>query len=119
MCKQKQKKMLKLSKINIGSSIQIDDYKIEAIEYQDKDYSGLLTIHFDGDYEKVDDSFYHEFGTEEGYHYELKNVIIEFIEFNGVYKEGTEEEAAVELVITNSPIFEDLQLTIEYLNIDE
>lgn len=111
--------MLKLSKINIGSSIQIDSYKIEAIEYQDKDYSGLITIHFDGDYEKVDDSFDHEFGTEEGYHYELKNVVIEFIEFNGAYKEGTEEETSVELVITDSPIFEDLQGIIEDLNVNE
>jgi len=111
--------MLKLSKINIGNSIQIDSYSIEAIEYQDKDYSGLITIHFNGDYEKIDDSFDHEFGTEEGYHYELKNVIIESIEFDAIYKVGSEEEASVELVITHSPIFKDLQDIIEDLNINE
>ena len=117
--KQKLKRMLKLSKINIGNSIQIDDYSIKAIEYQDKDYSGLITIYFDGDYEKIDDSFDHEFGTEEGCHYELKNVVIEFIEFDAIYKVGTEEEASVELVINDSPIFEDLQAIIEDLNVIE
>jgi len=111
--------MLKISKVNIGNSIQIDSYSIEAIEYQDKDYSGLITIHFDGDYEKIDDSFDHEFGTEEGYHYELKNVRIESIEFDAIYKVDSEEEASVELVITDSPIFEDLQLIIEDLNVSE
>ena len=103
--KQKLKRMLKLSKINIGNSIQIDSYSIEEIEYQDKDYSGLITIHFDGDYEKIDDSFDHEFGTEEGYHYELKNVRIECIEFDAIYREGKEEEVSLGLVITHSPIF--------------
>ena len=110
--------MLKLSKINIGKSIQIDDYKIEAIEYQDKDYSGLITIHFDGNYEKINHSFDHEFGTKEVYHYELKNVRIKSIDFDAIYREGTEEETSVELVITYSPIFEDLQGIIEDLNIN-
>ena len=111
--------MLKLSKINIGKSIQIDDYKIEGIEYNDKDYLGLITINFDADYEKVDDSFSHEFGIEEGYHYEAQNVVIQWIEFMGKFQEGTNKESEVELTITNSDIFEDVAMMIEWLDVDE
>lgn len=119
MCKRKQKDMLKLSKINIGTSILLDDYKIEGIEYNDKDYSGLITINFDGDYEKIDSSFDHEFGTEEGHHYELKNVRVKTIECDLTYQSDTELETQIELTITHSPIFNELAEIIEGLNVNE
>lgn len=119
MWKQKQKDMLKLSKTNIGTSILLDDYKIEGIEYNDKDYSGLITINFDGDYDKIDSSFDHEFGTEEGHHYELKNVRVLSIECDLIYREDSAEEAQVELIINHSLIFDELAELIEGLNVIE
>ena len=111
--------MLKLRNILINESLTINQSLIEGVEYKDKDYSGLITIHFDADYEKIDDSFSHEFGIEEGYHYEAQNVVIESIEFIGIFQEGTNKESEIETTITNSDIFEDLAEVIEGLNVVE
>jgi|VirMetMinimDraft_7_1064189.scaffolds.fasta_scaffold48537_3 hypothetical protein len=117
--KQNKKDMLKLRNILINESLTINQSSIDGIEYRDKDYSGLITIHFDADYEKIDDSFSHEFGIEEGHHYEAQNVVIESIEFIGLFQEGTNKESEIEITITNSDIFEDLAEIIEGLNVVE
>ena len=111
--------MLKLSNVRLSESLTINQSSIEGIEYKDKNYSGLITIHFDADYEKVDDSFSHEFGIEEEHHYEAQNVAIQWIEFMGKFQEGTNKESEVELTITNSDIFEDVAMMIEWLDVDE
>ena len=115
----KHKDMIKLRNFKLRESLTINQSSIEGIEYRDKDYSGLITIHFDADYEKVDDSFSHEFGIEEGHHYEAQNVVIESIEFMGIFQEGTNKECEVEITITNSDIFEELAEIIEGLNVVE
>ena len=111
--------MLKLRNLKLSESLTINQSLIEAVPYKDKDYSGLINIHFDADYEKVDDSFSHEFGIEEGYHYEAQNVVIEFIEFTGIFQEGTYKESNVDLTITRSEIFDDIAMMIEWLDVDE
>jgi len=117
--KENKKDMLKLRNIKINESLIINQSSIEGVEYKDKDYSGLITIHFDADYEKVDDSFSHEFGIEEEHHYEAQNVVIEYIEFIGIFQEGTNKESELEITITNSDIFEGLSEVIEELNVIE
>ena len=111
--------MLKLRNIVINESLTINQSLIEGIEYRDKDYSGIINITFDADYEKIDDSFSHEFGIEEGHHYEAQNVVIESIEFIGLFQEGTNKESEIETTITNSDIFEELSEIIEGLNVVE
>lgn len=111
--------MLKLSKVKLSESLIINQSSIEGVEYNDKAYSGLITIHFDADYEKIDDSFSHEFGIEEEHHYEAQNVVIESIEFIGLFQEGTNKESEIETTITNSDIFEELAEVIEELNVVE
>ena len=111
--------MLKLRNVRLSESLTINQSSIEGIEYRDKDYSGLITIYFDADYEKIDDSFSHEFGIEEGHHYEAQNVVIEYIEFIGLFQEGTDKESEIEITITNSYIFEGLAEVIEGLNVVE
>ena len=111
--------MLKLRNVRLSESLTINQSLIEAVPYKDKDYSGLINIHFDADYVKVDDSFSHEFGIEEGHHYEAQNVVIESIEFTGVFQEETHRESDVDLTITNSEIFEDIAMMIEWLDVDE
>ena len=111
--------MLKLRNLKLNESLTINQSSIEGIEYRDKDYSGIINITFDADYEKIDDSFSHEFGIEEGYHYEAQNVVIESIEFIGLFQEGTNKENEIDLTITNSDIFEELAEIIEELNVVE
>ena len=115
----KYKDMLKLKNFKLSESLTINQSSIEGIEYKDRTYSGLITIHFNADYEKIDDSFSHEFGIEDGYHYEAHNVVIEWIEFMGKFQEGANKESEVELTITNSDIFEDVAMMIEWLDVDE
>jgi len=119
LLKQNKKDMLKLSNVRLSESLTINQSSIEGIEYRDKNYSGLITIHFDADYEKVDDSFSHEFGIEEEYHYEAQNVVIDYIEFMGKYQEGTYNSSEVEITIANSDIFDDIAMMIEWLDVDE
>ena len=111
--------MLKLNKVKLSESLSINQSSIEGVEYKDKSYSGLITIHFDADYVKVDDSFSHEFGIEEEHHYEAQNVVIDYIEFMGKYQEGTYEESEVEITIANSDIFDDIAMMIEWLEVEE
>jgi hypothetical protein len=111
--------MLKLRNILINESLTINQSLIEAVPYKDKDYSGLINIHFEADYEKVDDSFSHEFGIEEDHHYEAQNVVIEYIEFTGICYQGTYRESNVELTITRSETFEDIAMMIEWLDVEE
>jgi len=111
--------MIKLRNILINESLTINQLLIDGIEYRDKDYSGIINITFDADYEKIDDSFSHEFGIEEGHHYEAQNVVIESIEFIGIFQEGTDKESEIDLTITNSDIFEGLAEVIEELNVVE
>ena len=111
--------MLKLSNVRLSESLTINQSSIEGIEFRDKNYSGLITIHFDADYEKVDDSFSHEFGIEQEHHYDAQNVVIEYIEFMGTFQEGTNNSSEVEITITNSDIFEDIAMMIEWLDVDE
>jgi hypothetical protein len=111
--------MLKLRNIRINESLTINQSLIDGIEYRDKDYSGIINIKFDADYEKIDDSFDHEFGTKEEHHYEAKKVRIESIEFIGLFQEGTNKECELEITITNSDIFEGLAEIINSLNVEE
>jgi len=111
--------MLKLKNILINESLTINQSSIEGVEYKDRYYSGLITIHFDADYVRIDDSFSHEFGIEEEHHYEAQNVVIDYIEFMGKYQEGTYEESQVEITIANSDIFDDIAMMIEWLDVEE
>ena len=111
--------MIKLRNFKLSESLTINQSSIEGVEYKDKNYSGLITIHFNADYERIDDSFSHEFGIEDGYHYEAQNVVIESIEFIGLFQEGTNKESEIDLTITNSDIFEELAEIIEELNVVE
>lgn len=111
--------MLKASKINLGEHIDIDTFKLEGITYEDKDYSGMIEIEFEGDYERINDDFSHEFGVEKGHHYELKIKTIESVTFEGIFKENTEEQAELEITFTYSNIFEDLKSMLEELTVEE
>ena len=111
--------MIKLRNFKLNESLTINQSSIEGVEYKDKNYSGLITIHFNADYVKVDDSFSHEFGIEEEYHYEAQNVVIDYIEFLGKYQEGNYNSSEVEVTISNSDIFEDIAMMIEWLDVDE
>ena len=111
--------MLKLRNVLINESLTINQSSIEGVEYKDKNYSGLITIHFNADYVKVDDSFSHEFGIEEEHHYEAQNVVIDYIEFLGKYQEGNYNSSEVEVTISNSDIFEDIAMMIEWLDVED
>ena len=111
--------MIQFSKIQLTKELNINDSNIDEIHYKDKTLDGFIEIEFSADYEKIDTSFTHEFGIENQHHYEAQNVKITLVTFNGIYKEGTNEEAELELTINYSDKFEELAEQIQELNVNE
>ena len=111
--------MIQFSKIQLTKELNINDSIIDEIHYKDKTFDGFIEIYFIADYEKVDTSFTHEFGIKNQHHYEAQNVKIELVTFCGIYKEGTNEEAELELTINYSDKFEELAEQIQELDVNE